>query len=474
MQLDVLSKKITTAYINNNVDMNASIAKVASETNLNIEETKRLVEECNKACYLTKMAQTGEQVFDIADYEKIKSIVKTPTMTKKASVTFENTNYDIFDSLEKTASINTPSFKDFNEAIDRCNAEAGKHLTKFADLSKMAEYKMPGCGGASEIELYNMTKNTPLEKLAGEILEEIRQINKFHQMKENLLEKRAGIVSGIAGATLKGGAQIVSKVGGTVIKHPFNAGLVPLGLVSAGVTGVKKAKDGLNQTELSNISKTAALSGTLGERILEVAEGALPYAALAGMIGVGSAAARGMGGMVSRMMTQKQLDSSFDTAMAANKDLRDIPNARDYFNVVARHSPSLANDPMVAPQIMRQFDSFGGVDVKTVQMLRDIENSNGGSRGNDQSFDMLGTMSSLKGYGKDRFDTAKSRSSFFELQNKHVMGIANGENNKWSNTIGIGPKHAKDVPTKPSFDELQQKHDIIGNKTLPKLQKRKY
>ena len=121
------------------------------------------------------------------------------------------------------------------------------------------------------------------------------------------------------------------------------------------------------------------------------------YAAGLGMVGIGVASARGMGGMVSRMMSQKQLDESFQTVMQDNEDLRNIPNARAYFDVVARHSPSLANDPMVAPQLIRNFDSFGGVDVNTVGKLREIENTgkpkdNGGTN----AFDIIGGMNSLK------------------------------------------------------------------------------
>ena len=87
--------------------------------------------------------------------------------------------------------------------------------------------------------------------------------------------------------------------------------------------------------------------------------------------------------IVSRMMQERQLNDSFNTIRKANADIRGIPNARDYFDVIARHSPSLALDPMVAPTLIRQFDTFGGVDVNTVGKLREIQER--GSRNNTPS-----------------------------------------------------------------------------------------
>ena len=70
MDIQLTAQKIVRSYINNGKDMNESIAKIASEKNLNLEQTKRLIEECNQNCSLTKFASTGEQVFDIADYNR--------------------------------------------------------------------------------------------------------------------------------------------------------------------------------------------------------------------------------------------------------------------------------------------------------------------------------------------------------------------------------------------------------------------
>ena len=80
-----------------------------------------------------------------------------------------------------------------------------------------------------------------------------------------------------------------------------------------------------------------------------------------------------MGGVAGRMMEQRKLDEAFNNLQKKHQDIKENPQSRAYFDVVARHSPSLALDPMVAPQLIRQFDAFGGVDVNTVGKLREIE-----------------------------------------------------------------------------------------------------
>ena len=417
MQLDVLAQKISDAYVKRNEDMNTSIAKIASEKNLNIEQTKRLVEECNKGCYLQKMAETGEQVFDIADYEKVKNLIKNPGVEKKASASFSKTNYDIFASLEKTADTEI-TLQHVVEAIERCKNEAGKHLTKYAQLCKKLEYELPTLSIQNEEDLQKLALTPSMEKIANELQNEINEVNKYHAMKEVLFEKRAGLMSSVAGGTLK----IGGKAAGVAIKHPVNAVLIPISLASAGKTGANKAK-GPEQQFMENKSGTIQKqAGVMGEAF-SIAEKALPSAAVLGMIGISAAAARGIGGMVSRMMSNRQLDESFQTVMADNKDLQGIPNSRAYFDVIARHSPSLALDPMVAPQLIRQFDSFGGVDVNTVGKLREIENT-GKPRdnGSASAFDIAGGLGNLTkmnaGFEKLHMDKSKEQRDMVAGQQK--------------------------------------------------------
>ena len=75
MNIEITANKIVSKYINAGTDMNDSIAKYAMDNNLNVEQTKRLVEESNKTCYLQKFASTGEQVFDVAQYNIVKEKV---------------------------------------------------------------------------------------------------------------------------------------------------------------------------------------------------------------------------------------------------------------------------------------------------------------------------------------------------------------------------------------------------------------
>jgi xanthine dehydrogenase iron-sulfur cluster and FAD-binding subunit A len=149
-------------------------------------------------------------------------------------------------------------------------------------------------------------------------------------------------------------------------------GLMPLGAVSTFNSGFKKTMKPAEEF-VEHVNKTANVISEAGKEAFDLLKGHMPAAIVLGSIGVGLGVAKGMGGIASRMMHDRQLNESFNTIVANNTDLKQIPNARAYYDVVARHSPSLAMDPMVAPQLIRQFDTFGGVDVNTVGKLREIE-----------------------------------------------------------------------------------------------------
>jgi hypothetical protein len=380
MNIELQAQKITDKYIANGADMNSSIAKVASDLSLNIEETKRLVEECNKTCYLTKFASTGEQTFDIADYQKVKSILQSEGIVeKKASLEFEKVDYfkdnaygldSLNESLEKVASENDL----LNQAIDKCDEDISYAMTKIAQLR---------------------SSFMPLENI--EIFE--KNAEEARLIKSYLIEKRASLSSAVLNEVGKvGGAALIgsAKVGGVVVKHPVRAGLIPLGVIGSYKEGSKKvAKE--NAPMIGNVNIDPTLNKE-DSSVGEIFKDALPYAKAMGMIGMGAAAAKGAGGLVSKMMQTRKLNESFQTIQKNNEDIRQIPNARDYFDVVARHSPDLAMDPMVAPQLIRQFDMFGGVDINTVGKLREMQND-GPMRNNSDNFakDFLGGMGALQG-----------------------------------------------------------------------------
>ena len=359
MDLELTANKIASKYLKSNVDMNESIAKYAAENNLNIEQTKRLVEESNKTCYLQKFASTGDQTFEVAQFNIVKEkIGLLDKVEKTAAIKFTE-----YSDLEKVAEEEWIDTLDYQVAIDKCRKEIGEELTKVASYYRRLVYENPSLEKLAYSEVPALKKD--MDKIAHK-----------EKVIDYLVEKRAGIISGLASGALKGSAKVVGKVGGYVAEAPIKRGLMPIGYASSFKEGMKKVPDTAGKFIMN---KEASEGGIIGQLVKALGDNLVPALAL-GSVGVGIAAARGAGGIVSRMMQERQLNDSFNTIRKANADIRGIPNARDYFDVIARHSPSLALDPMVAPTLIRQFDTFGGVDVNTVGKLREIQER--GSRSN--------------------------------------------------------------------------------------------
>ena len=139
MDLELTANKIASKYLKSNVDMNESIAKYAAENNLNIEQTKRLVEESNKTCYLQKFASTGEQTFDIAQFNIVKEkIGLLDKVEKTAAIKFTE-----YSDLEKVAEENQIDTLEYQLAIDKCRKEIGEELTKVASYYRRLVYEDP-------------------------------------------------------------------------------------------------------------------------------------------------------------------------------------------------------------------------------------------------------------------------------------------------------------------------------------------
>ena len=381
MDIGLTAYKIASKYINQNVDMNESIAKYATDNSLNIEQTKRLIEESNKTCYLQKFASTGEQIFDVAKYdivkEKINSIDK---IEKTASIKFKEIN------MEKIAEENYEVH--YQLAINKCRKEIGSELVKIANLEHELNLKVPGYDNELNVNNIHPSVVPEFEKISNELKSHYQIVERNEKRINYLMEKHAGIISGTAGAVLKGSAKVAGKTAGFVAEAPLKRGLMPVSF-----------KEGMNKVKVNEdnvlINKEAAINmGTIGKGLEELIERVAVPALAFGAVGLGVGAAKGAGGIVSRMMQDRQLNESFNTIEQHNSDIRQIPNARAYFDVIARHSPSLALDPMVAPQLIRQFDTFGGVDVNTVGKLREIQDR--GSRSSSASSIDTAT-STLKG-----------------------------------------------------------------------------
>lgn len=399
MELTVVAQKISNDFLSRNTDLNKSIAKYASENNFNLEKTKRLIEEVNKTCFLQKFASTGEQIFDVAQLELVKNEIKNlDKIEKTAAIKFEDLSY-----IEKTAEEENleVSLLAYQGAIQRCRDEKGKELSKLAELKNSIKYDFPDLIKTAEENILELTKNTKFEKIGNEIYRTNLSIEKLDKTINYLLEKEAGIISGLAGTAFKVG----SKATGVVVKNPGKS-LMGLGVVQSGISGAKKTAP-IGEKFVSNIhlekhaeenndlEKDASFLGEAGnaaKKMLvnpEMAGAAL----ILGALGLTTAAARKSGGLAARMMHERQLNESFNTISKNNADIRQIPNAREYFDVVARHAPALALDPMVAPQLIRQFDTFGGVDVNTVGKLREIQNTGSNSK-NVSSLDLASNFTS--------------------------------------------------------------------------------
>ena len=398
MDLIKIAELVSDKYLKSNLDMNSSIAKYASDNSLTIDQTKRLVEECNKSCYLKKFASTGEQTFNVADFEKVKSLVKEfNTPEKTASINLKTINYNSNEEdMQKIANESVPDLSVYDKAIDKCNYEYSNLMNKLDGLFKQASIYL------SFEDMSDMTKvasnNNIPESLRDSIQTLLAEADHHSAIANHLIEKRAGILSATSGIALKGAGKAI----GFVAAAPMKRGLQPLMYEQTFKTGAKKFadKEASNFVGNTNMATDIMKKANFLTEAIEIAKTEAPKMApwllLAGAVGVTTSVARGMGGMASRMMDDKQLEESFNTIMETHKDLRDIPGARDYFNVIARHSPDIAKDPMVAPQLIRQFDTFGGVDLNTVGKLRELQNRLGPqSKGGSSNFDTLQTAGNI-------------------------------------------------------------------------------
>lgn len=113
-QLLTYREQVVNAFLHDEkIDLNKTIAEVVKRDGLNSEQTKRIVEEVNNQVYLIlynriKSDPEREVVFDLADFNKVDSIVKNSGV-KIAGKVFKKASHIISSSLEKTASINEES-----------------------------------------------------------------------------------------------------------------------------------------------------------------------------------------------------------------------------------------------------------------------------------------------------------------------------------------------------------------------------
>jgi hypothetical protein len=177
---------------------------------------------------------------------------------------------------------------------------------------------------------------------------------------------------------------------------------------------------------MPGLHKTASEEGktALAGEFTDALKAAAPYIFATGAIGLTVAAARKMGGVAGQMMQERQLNESFNIMSKRDPEIRQIPNARSYYDVIARHSPSIAMDPVVAPGIIKQMDQFGGVDLNTVGKLREIENRGPITQSSlDVANTMLTSTRTLQGLD-NKLETDKIRSEI-DRNNMQAWDIRN-------------------------------------------------
>ena len=162
------------------------------------------------------------------------------------------------------------------------------------------------------------------------------------------------------------------------------------GLVDGGIKATLPMLKNVGKGAMNLMSLTTSVAGAAGNgpqimklaeektasflhNVLDVlAEGGKSAGGFLG--GITSEAARKLGGGIALTMNQRELRDSFDTIMARNPDFANKRvDMANYFDVIARHAPAVATDPVTSGNILKTFDAFGGVDLNTVKTLHDIQ-----------------------------------------------------------------------------------------------------
>ena len=91
-------QKVASDYLNYDISLNTSIAKIASENGLNEEQTQRIITEANNQVYMTKFASlknlSDRRVdFDLATKEGVKEALNPKKIEKTASTKNDSLNF---------------------------------------------------------------------------------------------------------------------------------------------------------------------------------------------------------------------------------------------------------------------------------------------------------------------------------------------------------------------------------------------
>ena len=132
---------------------------------------------------------------------------------------------------------------------------------------------------------------------------------------------------------------------------------------------------------------------TFWGKVKHTAVGAAPKALVtSAAIGAGYAAKK-LHDIYEKRESKKDLERNFDYVMQNVPELAANPNVRSYFDTIANFSPSLAKDPNTLTTLLNQFDTFDGVDLNTVKIMRDIEKAKDVSQVKDLVTTVKGVVS---------------------------------------------------------------------------------
>ena len=384
----------TFAKADSTSGMNAKIAELASSQKLNREQTKRVIEEANKSCYLEKFRLSGEQVFDAANYDDVSSILspQEEPLAKVASdesVAYTGNNY----YGQKYAMVKVAEARR-KATIVKCESELKTMTGKFDSWIQKIAHNNQDLRNMSYREVLDyVATQEGAEKVAEKLNEVYGQIKNLYSVREGLV-KKAFVGTIVGGATrmgvsglgfgLRTGANTAAKATEYAIrsgKWALTAGSKnPVGAAisraSTGWSAIDSARRAVptSPNVMTNFSKTGEMQkdAFLGG----VAKSISPHLPVI-MAGIGTAAwgSKKLGDMLSRQRTKKDMERNYAAVIAVNPDLANSPNTRSYFETIGNFSPTIAKDPNTLSQLLKQFSAFDGVDLNTIQTLRQIENN---------------------------------------------------------------------------------------------------
>lgn len=400
LELQLAAQKVARDFLEKNASLDSSITKIAQSSGLNDEQIKRLVEESNKMTFMMGFEKNGSQTFDVATFEKVKEEMN-PKLEKKANLSVNKLQYtdsvhksrlgNYQPSMEKVASVKekyTPEQQVLIEALVKVAADHNALQKEFITLENKTRESY---GLAHKGDELIKTAEAHKDVRSNELVRLNSQIEKTAKMYEYLLEKTAGLDkailhgAGAVGAGVLGLGVLAAKSTPTMVKLIPGKGALKKTFTVMNADMVKGSVERHAEHEgtfshkysgplVNSIEKTSGIMATGLQNTLDIISGGATGMGgfLGGIIG---AATKKLGGGIALTMNDREFNRSFDTIMKRNPDMQERKGQmREYFDVLTRHSPTIAKDPLVAENMVKNFDAFGGIDFSTVKAMHEMEN----------------------------------------------------------------------------------------------------